>query len=80
MPSPLAVSIELTEAEREQLESWARRHTSAQALALRSRIVLLAAEGLDNTEIASALGGASRRRSRKWRGRFRRRAAGRAAG
>ena len=50
MPSPYAVRIELADGEREQLESWSRRHTSAPALALRARIVLAAAEGLNNTE------------------------------
>jgi len=50
------VEIVLGEAEREQLESWTRRRTSAQALAQRSRIVLLAADGLTNTEIAQQLG------------------------
>ena len=63
------VLIELSEDERAQLESWARRHTSAQALALRSRVVLLAAEGLNNTEIARRLG-VHRPMVRKWRGRF----------
>ena len=52
MPIPVAVAIELTDDERAQLEAWARRRTSAQALAQRSRIVLVAAEGLKNTEIA----------------------------
>ena len=47
MPSTVAVAIELTDDERAQLESWTRRRTSAQALALRSRIVLVAAEGLN---------------------------------
>jgi transposase len=63
------VLIELSEDERAQLESWARRHTSAQALALRSRVVLLAASGLNNTEIAARLG-VYRPMVRKWRGRF----------
>ena len=36
--------------------AWARRPKSAQALALRSRIVLAAAEGLGNTEVARRLG------------------------
>jgi transposase len=63
------VQIELSEDERAQLERWARRHTSAQALALRSRVVLLAAEGLNNTEIAERLG-VRRPMVRKWRGRF----------
>lgn len=55
LPISAPVLIELSE-ERAQLESWARCHTSAQALALRSRVVLLAAEGLNNTEIAHRLG------------------------
>lgn len=46
MPIPTAVSIELSDEERAVLESWTRRRTSAQALALRARIVLMAAEGL----------------------------------
>ena len=64
-----AVSIELTDDERAQLQSWARRRTSAQALAQRSRIVQLAADGLNNTEIAERLG-VHRPMVRKWRGRF----------
>src|ERR687888_1077702 len=64
-----AVAIELTSDERAQLEAWARRRTSAQALAARSRIVLLAADGLNNTEIARRLG-VHRPMVRKWRGRF----------
>src|SRR3954468_10476252 len=56
MPSPFAVPIELTAEERAQLEAWERRRTSAQALALRSRIVLAAAEGPNNSEIARDLG------------------------
>jgi DNA-binding NarL/FixJ family response regulator len=45
----------LSDAEREQLEASPRRPWSAQALARRSRIVLVAAEGLKNTEIAQRL-------------------------
>jgi transposase len=69
MPSSLLAPVELSVEERAQLESWTRRHTSAQALALRSRIVLLAAEGLKNTEIAAALG-VHRNVAGKWRSRF----------
>jgi transposase len=69
MPSPFAVRIELAEGEREQLESWSRRSTTAQALAQRSRIVLAAAEGLKNTEIAERLG-ISRNMAMTWRARF----------
>jgi transposase len=69
MPISTAVRIELSVDERWQLESWARRRSSAQALALRSRIVLLAAEGLKNTEIAQRLG-VYRPMVTKWRNRF----------
>jgi transposase len=69
MSISVAVSIELSEEERAQLESWARRRSSAQALALRCRVVLLAAEGLNNTEIAERLG-VHRPMVRKWRSRF----------
>jgi transposase len=69
MPTPVAVAIELSGQERAQLEGWARRRSSAQALAQRSRIVLLAAEGLKNTEIARRLG-IHRNVAGKWRGRF----------
>lgn len=69
MPSPVAVVIELRVDEREQLESWARRRKSAQGLATRSRIVLAAASGLNNGEIAEQLG-VSRPTVTKWRTRF----------
>jgi transposase len=69
MPRPVAVAIELSDGERVQLEAWTRRRTSAQALAQRSRIVLLAAEGLKNTEIAERLG-VSRATAAIWRTRF----------
>jgi transposase len=69
MPSNVAVAIELTDAERAQLEAWTRRRTSAQALALRARIVLAAGEGLKHTEIAERLG-INRAMAAKWRSRF----------
>jgi transposase len=69
MPIPTAVSIELTDEERAVLESFTRRHTSAQALALRSRIVLDAAGGFTNGEIAERRG-VSRPTVTKWRRRF----------
>ncbi len=73
--------IELTAEEREVLERWARRPKSAQALALRCRIVLAAAAGESTIDIAARLG-CSRGTVSKWRGRFAapaRRAARRAA-
>ena len=69
MPSPRAVELLLSDEEREQLQGWARRPKSAQALAQRSRIVLAAAEGLKNTEIAERLG-IHRGMAAKWRSRF----------
>jgi transposase len=69
MPMPAAVTIELSDDERAQLEAWTRRRTSAQALAQRSRIVLLAADGLTNIEIAQRLG-VGRPMVTKWRSRF----------
>ena len=69
MPVPVAVEIELTDDERARLEGWVRRRTSAQALALRARIVLAAADGLSNLEIAERLG-VSRPTVTKWRNRF----------
>jgi transposase len=69
MPSPIAVSIELTAGEREQLLSWSGRRKTAQALALRSRIVLAAAEDVSSSQIARDLG-VSVATVRKWRNRF----------
>src|SRR4249919_1580315 len=69
MPYPRAVSVMLSDEEREQLEAWARRRKSAQALAMRSRVVLAAAEGLKNTEIGERLG-ITRGMAAKWRRRF----------
>ena len=60
------VAIVLSDEERETLERWARRPTSAQALALRCRIVLAAAEGTCHP----ALPETHRRLRREWR-RFR---------
>jgi transposase len=69
MPSFSVVSIELSEAEREQLESWSRRWTTAHALAQRSRIVLLVADGLRSGQVAERLG-VHRNTVAKWRRRF----------
>ena len=59
----------LTDDEREQLVRWSRRRKSAQALALRSRIVLACAEGVDNKAVAARLG-CSAATVGKWRSRF----------
>ncbi|TFB77205.1 helix-turn-helix domain-containing protein [Cryobacterium flavum] len=59
----------LTDEEREQLLRWSRWPTSAQALALRSRIILGCAEGLDNSSVAAQVGCSTNTVS-KWRARF----------
>ena len=51
-----AVVIELDEEERQTLERWIRRRSTAQGLAMRSRIVLGAAEGRTNVDIAAEVG------------------------
>jgi len=63
------VAIELSQEERDTLRRWARRHSSSQALALRSRIVLACAEGETNTAIAEDLG-CNQVTVSKWRRRF----------
>ena len=68
MSSPTAVPIPLAPDERELLEGWTRRRTTAAALSLRARIVLAAADGESNTEIASRLG--VHRNTSLWRRRF----------
>lgn len=70
MARPCAVSITLSEGDRAVLLGWARRHKTAQALALRARIVLAAAEpGMTNTAIAKQLG-VTMMTVTKWRNRF----------
>lgn len=66
---PRAVSIELTDDERAQLQRWARRRKSAQGLATRCRIVLACAGGETNTAVAEQIG-VSVPTVRRWRGRF----------
>lgn len=64
-----APSVELTNEEREVLEANVRRRTTASGLAMRSRIVLLAAEGLSNKGIARHMHVAPET-ARAWRRRF----------
>lgn len=52
----VAVAIELSDFERDELEGLTRRHKTAQSLARRARIVLAAANGLENQMIAARLG------------------------
>ena len=69
MPYRRPAALVLSEAERAELAGWARRRKTAQALALRARIVLRAAEGLSNTAVADELG-IAKHTVGKWRERF----------
>lgn len=62
-------TVELDEAERAELTSLVSRRRTAQALALRARIVLACAEGGQNKVIAARLG-LDRQTVGKWRRRF----------
>ena len=64
-----AVAIDLTAEERRELEDLAGRRRTAQGLARRARIVLLAAAGLENREICEALD-ADPNTVGKWRRRY----------
>jgi transposase len=62
--------LEITDEDRDKLQTMARRPKSAQAMAMRARIVLSCEEGIGNAEVASKLHitGAT---VGKWRERFR---------
>jgi transposase len=66
---PQPVEVVPSDDERRVLEGWARRRSSAQGLAVRARIVLGAAQGENNTQLAERLG-LTRMTVAKWRGRF----------
>ena len=65
----VAVTISLSDDERAELEALSRRRKTSQGLARRARIVLAAAEGLENKEIAVRLE-ASADTVGKWRRRY----------
>ena len=69
MPRTSPYSITLAEAERAELEARARRYTSSYSDVVRARIVLYAADGLGNDEIAARLD-TPRQVVSKWRKRF----------
>ena len=55
--------------QRRTVESWVRAHNAPQSVVLRAKIVLLAAEGLSNAQVARETG-ASRPTVILWRQRF----------
>jgi putative transposase len=63
------VSLNLTEAERAELERLVKRHTVGQQIALRAQIVLAAAAGKSNSQIAQEFQ-VSRQMVRLWRERW----------
>ncbi len=60
---------EVSQEQRKELHGWLRRRKTAQALALRARIILQSAEGNSDQAVASALG-TTRATVGKWRRRF----------
>jgi putative transposase len=56
MRGPKPPAVELSAEERRGLEGVVRAHRTPQQVALRARIVLAAADGLNNTQIARHLG------------------------
>jgi putative transposase len=69
MRGPKPLTITLTETERHELEGLVRRHTTPQQIALRARIVLAAADGANNCQIARCLD-VSVDMARRWRERW----------
>lgn len=69
MGSSVLAPLELSQAERSELMSLSSRRKTAQALALRARIVLACAEGGQNKVVAAQLG-LDRQTVGKWRRRF----------
>jgi putative transposase len=67
MPGPQPQPIVLTGSQREVLAHLTRRTSSTQGLVRRARIILAAAEGLNNEQIAQRLG-INRQTARLWRG------------
>ena len=69
MPRKSPYSIVLAAEERTLVELWARRYTSPYFHVVRAKIILLAADGLSNKEIAERLD-VPRQIVSKWRKRF----------
>src|SRR5215468_9851529 len=69
MPMRRACQITLSDADRTALERWSRGRSTQARLVTRARVVLAAAEGKENKDIAAELG-ISRGAVARWRDRF----------
>ncbi len=69
MPTPRALSIELSERQQSLLEKIARKRSTPHRLVQRAQIVLMAAEGMDNTTISKQIN-LHRHQVRSWRQRW----------
>jgi putative transposase len=66
MPGPTPPQVPLSEAERQELLSLIRAHTTPQHFSVRAQMILLLADGQNAPEVARRLG-TSRRTVRLWR-------------
>ena len=69
MPGPQPIQIELDSETRKALEALTRRHSTPQQLVIRARIILLAGDGKNNSQIVRELG-VSIDMVRLWRNRW----------
>ena len=69
MPGPKPPEIELSDEARQGLEKLVRRHSTPQQVAVRGRIILAAADGQNNSQIAKKLE-VSAPTARLWRNRW----------
>jgi DNA-binding NarL/FixJ family response regulator len=69
VPALPALALGLRDVDRERLSAWTRSSAVRAGLAQRARIVLLAADGVSNTQIATLVG-VSRQTVVSWRARY----------
>jgi transposase len=70
MPGPKPIAVDLSAAEEQELEKLVKRHRVGQQIAQRGRVVLAAAQGKNNSQIAHELQ-VSLDMVRLWRNRWR---------